>query len=103
FRDVIVHRRYDENDPLLEQSRVNIVATLPPASLLHDHRNQHLSNIFVRYAHDFSSLTVASCANSTLTFAFRKSRLLPSRICSATSSNASFCCSSFRIFSGEIS
>lgn len=69
----------------------------------HDHGNQHLRNIFVKYGHDFSSLTVGSFVNSMLTFAFRKSRVLPSRSCSATSSNAFRCCNSLRIFSGEMS
>src|SRR6266536_2705991 len=103
IRNVIVHRRSDEDDTILEQPRIDIVAALAAASLLHHHRNQHLGNVFIRYTHDFSSLRVVSCAVSTLTFAFRKSRVLLSRIFSATSSNASFCCSSLRIFSGEMS
>src|SRR6202008_2533689 len=71
--DVIVHRRSDKNDSVLEQSRIDVVAALAPAGLLHDHRNQHLGKIFVRYTHDFSSSTAGSCAASMLTFAFRKS------------------------------
>src|SRR5207248_760739 len=101
--NVIIHWRADKNDAVLEQPRIDIVAPLAPASLLHHHRDQYLRNIFVRRAHAFSSLTVDSCTGSTLTFAPRKSRVLPSRICSATSSSASFCCNSLRILSGEMS
>ena len=101
--DVIVDRRPDKNDPILEQPRINIVTAFAPAGLFHDHRNQHLRNISLGCAHGFSSLTVDSSAGSTLAFAFRKSRVLPSRICSARSSNASFCCNSLRILSGEMS
>src|SRR4029450_2172891 len=97
--DVIIHRRSDEDDAILEQSRVNIIAALASARLLHDHRNQHLGGIFVRYTPDFSSLPAGSCAASTLTFALRKSRVLPSRICSANASRPSCSCSSLRIFS----
>ena len=41
IRDVIVDRRADENDPVLEQPRVNIVAPLASAGLLDHHRNEH--------------------------------------------------------------
>src|SRR5439155_7686543 len=97
--NMIVHRRPDENNAIFEESRINVVAALAPPSLLHDHRDQHLGTIFVRYTHDFSSLTTGSCAVSTLTFALRKSRVLPSSICSANVSRPSCSCSSLRILS----
>ena len=102
--DVIVHRRPDENNAVLEQSRVNIVAALAPASLLHHHRDQHrLRQIFIGYTHDFFSTAAASSVFSTLTFAFRKSRLLASRSCSARLLSPSCSCSSLRILSTEMS
>src|SRR4029079_9912502 len=101
-RNVIVNLA-NKNDAVLQQPRVNVVAAFAPTSLLHDHRDQHLRDIFVRYGHDLSSLTAGSFVNSMLTFAFRKSRVLPSRSCSATSSNAFRCCNSLRILSGEMS
>src|SRR5207253_7026295 len=101
-RNVIVDLPY-KHDAVFQQPRVNIVAALAPASLLHDHWNQHLRDAFIRYAHDFSSLAVGSFLDSMLTFALRKSRVLPSRSCSARSSSAFRCCNSLRILSGEMS
>src|SRR5206468_7464418 len=102
--NVIVHRRPDENDAILKQPRVDIIAALAPAGLLHNHRNQHrLRSILTGYAHDFSSATVLSSVFSTLTFAFRKSRVLPSRICSVRGLRPSCSSNSLRILSTEIS
>ena len=48
-RDVIVDRRADKNDAVLEQARINIVAALAAAGLLDHHRNEDgLRQIFVR-------------------------------------------------------
>ena len=46
IRDVIVDRCADENNPVLEQPRIDIVGALSPAGLLDHHRDQHtLGNI----------------------------------------------------------
>jgi hypothetical protein len=38
-RDVIVDRRSDKNDPILEQARINIVSALPLTAFLDNHRD----------------------------------------------------------------
>jgi len=38
--DVVVDRRADENDAVLEQARINVVATLPAAGLFDHHGNE---------------------------------------------------------------
>ena len=52
-RDVIVDRRADENDPVLQQARINVVAPLAAAGLFDHHRNEDgLREIFVGSGHD---------------------------------------------------
>ena len=90
----------DENDPILEQARVNVVAAFAPPGLLHHHWNKdRLRDVCARVTHDFSA--AFSAAGSTLTFAFRKSRVLPSSICSANASSPLCSSISLRILSAE--
>src|SRR5947207_1628510 len=96
--DVIVHWSSNENNAVLQEPRVNVVAALAPAGLLHNHRNQHgLRQIFIGYTHDFSSTTTRSCVSSMLTFAFSKSRVLPSKSCSARLLSPSCSCSILKV------
>src|SRR5207249_2795395 len=99
IRYVIINRRSNENDAVFEQPRINVIAALATPSLLHHHRHQHrLREIFATFVHFFSSWETGW----TLTFAFRKSRVLPSRICSASALRPLCSSSSFRILSLEM-
>ena len=83
--DVIVDRRADENDPVLQQPRVDIVAAFAAAGLLHHHRDEHDCERFsLRHLMIFLFDGRFGFVNSTLTFAFRKSSVLPSKTCSAS-------------------
>jgi hypothetical protein len=39
-RDMVVDRSADKDDVFLQQARIDVVRTLAPAGLFHDHRNQ---------------------------------------------------------------
>src|SRR5205085_11846240 len=97
--NVIVDRLSNEDDAVFEQSRINIVTTLAAAGLFDYHRHEdRLGSISVGLAHFFS----VSEIGWTLTFAFRKSRALPSRICSAIALSPSCSSSSLRILSAAM-
>src|SRR5437899_13096552 len=99
IRNVIVNRRSNKNDAVFEQPRINIVAALAAAGLFDHHRHQNrLREIFAMFVHFFSSWETGW----TLTFAFRKSSVLPSRICSASALRPLCSSSSFRILSLEM-
>src|SRR4029077_5189242 len=100
--DVIVNRRADKNDAVLEETRIDVLTAFAASGLFHHHGNEHgLRYILAGSIHFFCSKAAGSTDRWTLTFAFRKSRVLPSRICSAKPSRPSCSSSSLRIFSGE--
>src|SRR4051794_34358997 len=102
IRNVIVDRRSDENDSILEQAGINVVAAFAASGLLNHHWDEDgLRTTFDRLSHDFCSETAGSNVACTLTFALRKSRVLPSRTCSASAFRPSCSSSSRRILSTE--
>jgi hypothetical protein len=62
-RHAVMDRTVDENDPLLEQPRENIVGSFAPAGLFHDHRHEGIHVYVVRVFHPVPPAVAArACA-----------------------------------------